>query len=200
MGRVALDRPRGRRLLPVDDRPYARDELLEGQDRLLHQSLLLGRIFGLGQLAPVRVEPVDRGHDRVAVRSRPRLGIVDGEGPAGRVEVRQLPAAEYGARRREDQVPDMGDRLALADAEIDLARARVDPHGLRGRRVLRGEVLRARRAGRSCSLGWRLRGPPSPGSPCRPWRRSRRRPWRRPGPRPGSVRPGPSCAARPRSA
>src|ERR1035438_3332696 len=70
VGRVALDRPGRRRLPPVDLARHPRDESLEDRDRLLDEALLFAGVLGLGEGAPVGVQPVDRGDDGVAVGAR----------------------------------------------------------------------------------------------------------------------------------
>jgi len=113
------------------------------RDGFLYQALFFALVFLVGKLLPVGVQAIDRGDDRIAVRTGPGVRIIDRIGAAGRVEAGQFAAVEAGAFRCEDQVPYVRDALALADAEVNLARARIDAHGPRRGGVIRGQVFLA---------------------------------------------------------
>ena len=143
MSRVMFDGPWRGRLGPADPGPHPGDEALETGDRFFDDARFLPLIRLGGQAVPVVVPGIERADHGVASGAGARFRIVDREGAAGRVKIDELFAREPGGIGNEDEVADGGDGFALADAEVDLARAGVDAHGQGLRHKLRREMLRA---------------------------------------------------------
>ena len=99
-------------------------------------------VLGFGKRMPIWIPPVQRGHHGVAIGPRTGFGIVYGKGAAGGVQRGELFRAVVRGFAGENQIADVRDALAFANAEIHLAGTRVDAHRLGLAHELGVEVLR----------------------------------------------------------
>ncbi len=138
---VVFERARGGRFQVVDLGADARQVLLQRVHHALDEFFFFPPVVLLRQRDPIRVVGVCRADDRVAVRSWPRVGVIKGIGPARDVHGVERLRIEFRMGRGEEQVPDVGDGFALADAHVHLAAAAVEADGGGFAEELRAEVL-----------------------------------------------------------
>ena len=141
---VALKGARRGRLDRVHLGAHARHVALQVIETAFDQGRL-GLPVGLRvELGPVVVVGVHRGDDGVVrLGLGPGFGVVDRKGAAAGVHAPHLVRGELGSGGGEQQVADLRDGLAPADAEVHLAARVVDPHRVELLTEVRGEPFAA---------------------------------------------------------
>ena len=113
----------------------------------LNQGLFFPAIILIGEMGPVVVAGIHRGHDGIPVMARPGPGIIERKGFAPGMHVQELRRVKVFGPGGEQEITHIVDFFSLPDADIDLAAGIVDPHRLdflqefRGKRLDSGQVM-----------------------------------------------------------